>query len=62
VHTLVIPQMPAHTHTYNDAQTAGVNTFAAGGNLGVGNTGSTGGNQPHPNVQPSLVTNFIIKT
>ena len=62
VHTLVTAQMPAHTHTYNDVNAAGVNTLAAGGNVGVGNTGSTGGSQPHPNVQPSLLTNFVIKT
>lgn len=62
VHTLVIAQMPAHTHTYNDVLSAGINTMAGGGNLGTGNTGSTGGGQPHLNLQPSLLTNFIIKT
>lgn len=62
VHALVVDQIPAHTHTYNNVLAAGANTLAAGGNQGIGNTGSTGGNQPHPNVQPSLVIMYIIKT
>lgn len=63
VHTLVIPQMPAHTHTYNDWNSAGTGTVGAGSNFAVGvQTGSTGGSQPHPNLQPALMTNFIIRT
>jgi microcystin-dependent protein len=62
VHTLVIAQMPAHTHPYNDWNSLGGGTVAAGSNFGLGNpTGSTGGGQPHSNLQPSLMTNFIIK-
>lgn len=63
VHTLVIAQMPAHTHTYNDWNSGGTGTIASGGNFAVGvPTGSTGGSQPHTNVQPTLITNFIIRS
>jgi len=61
-HALVTAQMPAHTHTYNDIQSTGANTLAAGGNVGLSNTGTTGGNQPHPNIQPSIVLNYLIRT
>jgi microcystin-dependent protein len=66
VHTLVTAQMPAHTHTIQ-AQTA--SSVNAGGFNTVMNTGggtntsnSTGGGQAHPNVQPSVIVNKIIKT
>jgi microcystin-dependent protein len=62
VHTLVIAQMPAHTHTYSDVFSAGINTISSGGNIGPGSTGSTGGGQAHPNVQPSIVLGYVIKT
>lgn len=63
VHTLVTAQMPAHTHTYNDWSSAGTGTVSAGSNFGTGiATGSTGGGQPHPNMQPSIVLNYVIKT
>lgn len=62
VHTLVVAQMPAHTHTYNDWNSVGTGTVGAGSNFAVGvQTGSAGGGQPHPNLQPSLTTNFVIK-
>ncbi len=60
-HALVTAQMPAHTHTYTDVQSAGSNTLPAGGNVGISNTSATGGNQPHPNVQPSIVLNYLIR-
>lgn len=64
VHKLVASQMPAHTHTY----AAIANTGAAGlaGGTGFANqtttSGSAGSDQAHPNVQPTLILNKIIKT
>jgi microcystin-dependent protein len=62
VHTLVTAQMPAHTHTYTNVFESGTNTLSAGGNVGSSNTGATGDDQPHPNMQPSAVLNYLIKT
>ena len=64
-HTLTEAQMPAHTHTYNDY--AGIGSQTSGGSFARGQTpntasGSTGGGQSHPNMQPSVAVNFIIKT
>lgn len=63
-HQLTIAQMPAHTHT--TAFSANVpGQVASGtqfGNNGGTNTGSTGGNEAHPNVQPTFVLNYIIRT
>jgi len=62
-HTLTEAQMPSHRHT---SLIIGSNTSNTG--LTVGsiadtqtNTGYTGGNEAHPNMQPSLALNFIIK-
>lgn len=73
-HTLTVDELPAHTHTYSDQYTSG----AAGGALTGPNTtdadnqttlvtptpstGSTGGGLAHPNIQPSMTLNVIIKT
>jgi microcystin-dependent protein len=60
-HTLTVAQMPSHTH---DA----VVGPGAGGGFGVGDSGissatsNTGGGQAHPNVQPTIITTYIIKT
>lgn len=67
VHTLTTPQMPSHNHTLtNVTSTSAVGTGGTSGILntfGSGfNTTNTGGGQAHPNVQPTLVTNTIIKT
>ena len=65
-HTLTTPQIPAHTH--NTGTTIGSRNTSAGGGetivyAGATYTGTaTGGGQAHPNVQPTLVTNYIIKT
>lgn len=66
-HTLTINEIPAHTHnlTY-DKSGAGANT---GGTVALGNTSTTsslatlptGGGQPHNNLQPYIVLNYIIK-
>lgn len=70
-HTLTTAEMPAHTH----AQTTWLNNsgsasyFAFGGSdgnnpgpSGMPPTGSTGGGGPHNNMQPTLISNFIVKT
>jgi len=71
-HTLVTNELPAHTHQNNFEATlvdeGGSNSWPALANVGSGGgaanmtSQSAGGGQPHRNVQPSLVTNYIIKT
>ena len=63
-HTLTVSEMPKHSHNFQFDQTAGSNVTAV--KTGVNNsygkaTSETGGSQPHNNLQPYLVTNFIIK-
>lgn len=70
-HTLTIAQMPAHGHGKSQAQsTLGTNNDV---NYSVPVTGiitayqnfqvdNTGGGGAHQNTQPSIVTNYIIKT
>lgn len=73
--TLDTTQIPGHTHTYNSPPTArnitgpgasGSDPQAPAVNGGPPyspqDTGSTGGGQPHNNLQPSLGINYIIKT
>lgn len=67
IHALTVAQMPAHTHTLTNVTTASsVGSGATSGILntyGSGyNTTSTGGGQAHPNMQPTIVCNYIIKT
>ena len=65
VHTLLIAEMPSHSHTYNDnenpSEQASGGSAARTGNQTV-NTGATGGGQAHNNVQPTIILNYIIKT
>lgn len=61
-HTLTVDEMPAHTHSYDSWTEAGSATISAGANFGTKNTGSTGGDKPHNNVQPTIILNYIIKT
>lgn len=66
-HTLTTPQMPAHTHnqTGNTGQATSAGAFSIAGTLNtlsINATQSTGGGQSHPNVQPTLICNKIIKT
>lgn len=62
-HALIIAQLAAHTHT-----TASTTTTAGGSGAaifvpsGSTQTGGTGGDQPHINVQPGQVMNYMIKT
>lgn len=64
-HTLVEAEMPAHTHSYNTY----VNSTATQAGTGVNRlnsnqilqTGSTGGDGAHNNMQPSIVLQYIIR-
>jgi len=66
-HTLTTPEMPAHVHAMQ-AETS--NTTTGGSNVqgrAVNqnnniNTGSTGGDGAHANIQPEMGVTFIIKT
>lgn len=67
VHTLTTPQMPAHTHAQTGQNGGAVSAgafFTAGSYGAVAGTAtqSTGGGQAHPNVQPTLIAAYIIKT
>ena len=67
---LNINQIPAHTHTYdrgfsNKMFQSGTNQSALdpqGVPNPLSNSGSTGSNLPHNNMQPYTVINYIIKT
>lgn len=66
-HTLSTAQMPAHTHDLAGGaalmSSAGANVQAGSGFGGsISGTVSKGGGEAHPNVQPSLVATYIIKT
>lgn len=70
-HALVTAQMPSHVHnTYNQTNGGILNNGATTyvGSAGNSNdtsqtaTISTGGGQAHPNVQPTMVLNYLIKT
>jgi microcystin-dependent protein len=63
-HTLIESEMPSHSHSWGIFGSGG----SGGGLIGTvvafetAYTGGAGGNQPHNNMQPSTVVNFIIKT
>lgn len=75
-HTLVTTEMPSHNHTAQGVSTnatsatatgntwavAAQNPYAAAGNTTLGPTAvsTAGGSQPHPNMPPYLVLNFVI--
>lgn len=67
-HTLTINEMPKHGHNYMVEETDG-DTFGTLRNVGAWNkansswawTKDRGGDQPHNNLQPYIVLNYIIK-
>jgi microcystin-dependent protein len=64
-HTLVIDEIPPHTHTYtsvNAVANYGIGAANAGPAYVPGTlTSATGGGGSHNNMQPSLVLNYIVK-
>ena len=65
-HTLTTNQIPSHTHNYvGGANAAGTGTVGAAGQSANGYVMATqgaGSDQAHNNTQPTIVTNYIIKT
>lgn len=64
-HTLTIPEIPAHDHTYDYVAISGNYNGSASPvatNPTTGTTGQTGGGGSHNNIQPSITMNKIIKT
>jgi microcystin-dependent protein len=64
-HTLSLPQIPAHDHSYFRRQAASTTgTGSASRALGTSDaltTGSAGGGEAHNNMQPTLILNKIIR-
>jgi microcystin-dependent protein len=75
-HTLTISEMPAHTHAVGASNTDptqgspsgnmwanGAGAYSSGSpnsTMNPASVSNVGGSQPHPNLQPFLVLNFII--
>ncbi len=74
-HTLLTSEMPAHNHTHSASNAAGATVFPTGnsfalsgasiyaaqnGGAAMPSLGSSGGNQPHNNIQPYTTVNFCI--
>lgn len=61
-HQMTTAQMPAHSHNYNRTNDTATGAGSYGGNAtNTAASSTTGGDQPHPNVQPSIIINKIIK-
>lgn len=66
-HQQVTAEMPAHTHTITaltsrNTSAGGSETIADSSSNTTLTTASAGGGLAHPNVQPTLLMNYIIKT
>lgn len=70
-HTLIVSELPSHTHTNRDYYSSGSDNASGGlqsptpyvGRSTRSRTsGSTGGGEAHPNMQPSIVITWIIKS
>lgn len=66
-HTLTVAQMPAHSHTVNNSASTTIGGAFSTATLNAANglqpvTTDTGGGGAHPNVQPTIVLNKLIKT
>ncbi len=64
-HTLTVGEIPSHTHEQADGVAATFGSGSASGSAGSATpkytTGAEGGGQPHNNLPPYLVVNYIIK-
>jgi microcystin-dependent protein len=64
-HALTAAELPAHTHDVANTIDYNAAPSFAGGAQGVGSktttSSSAGGGAAHPNVQPSLASNFVIR-
>lgn len=60
-HTLTTAQMPSHAHNVPADGTGSSAFIADGSGGGLIATDSQGGDEAHPNVQPTIVLNYIIK-
>jgi len=62
-HTLTVAEMPAHSHSVDYANASGPFYWdkGVGAWQNTGNTGSTGGNQPHENRPPYYALCYIMK-
>ena len=65
-HTLLEAEIPSHTHKLPIAGTAGstpylISAYTTANKAELGATGATGGDQPHNNLQPYTVIQYIIK-
>lgn len=65
-HTLTIPEMPNHTHTYDlhrrHCHFSGNTLCSVSDSLETRTTGDTGGGQPHENCPPFYALAFIMRT
>lgn len=64
-HLLTVPEMPSHTHTYDDPGSPGQfsNTEGSGAltSTTTAATGATGGGGAHNNMQPTTFINWMVK-
>lgn len=63
-HTLIEAEMPSHTHSYTYSNPTGSTGLYGGSYWGpssvTGTTGGAGSGDPHNNMQPYYVVNYII--